>query len=69
MRSIEGLFFVIVILGILIAYFGLLTSFYLDVPSGPSIIGVAGMIYFFSLFFGRSGGILIRFFRLKHKEA
>lgn len=68
-RSIEGLFVVIVVLGFLIAYFGLLTSFYLDVPSGPAIIGVAGLIYFFSLLFGRAGGILIRFFRLKHKAA
>lgn len=69
MRSIEGLFIVIVILGFLIAYFGLLSSFYLDVPSGPAIIGVAGIIYFFSLLFGRSGGILTRVFRLKHKTA
>ena len=68
-RSIEGLFIVIVILGFLIAYFGLLSSFYLDVPSGPAIIGVAGILYFFSLLFGRSGGILTRVFRLKHKTA
>ncbi len=68
-RSIEGLFIVIVILGFLIAYLGLLSSFYLDVPSGPAIIGVAGIIYFFSLLFGRSGGILTRVFRLKHKTA
>lgn len=68
-RSIEGLFIVIVILGFVIAYLGLLSSFYLDVPSGPAIIGVAGILYFLSLFFGRSGGILIRFFKLKHKTA
>lgn len=39
-------------------YCGLLLSFYGDLPSGPSIILVAGACYLFSLLFGKKGGLL-----------
>jgi zinc/manganese transport system permease protein len=46
------------------SYTGLLLSFYLNVPSGPSIILTAGICYVFSVIFGRHGSLYSR-----HKAA
>ena len=42
-------------------YFGLLLSYYYNLPTGPSIILVAGGFYLFSLIFGRKGSLLSRY--------
>lgn len=42
-------------------YFGLLLSYYYNLPTGPSIILVAGGLYLFSLIFGRKGSLLSRY--------
>lgn len=39
-------------------YLGLVFSYYVDVPSGPAIILVCGIIYIVSLVFGASGGLI-----------
>ena len=44
-------------LGAITSYFGLLLSFYADVPASPAIILMAGAVYFISIFFGRHDGI------------
>ena len=52
------------LLAALIAMFsgwiGLLLSFHADLPSGPAIVLVAGVIYVLSLLFGRHDGLLRR---------
>ena len=54
---------------VLIAVFasitGLLLSFYIDIPSGPAVILICGVIYFFSLLFA-TNGILMPY--MKHKR-
>ena len=54
---------------VLIAVFasitGLLLSFYIDIPSGPAVILICGVIYFFSLLFA-TNGILMPY--IKHKR-
>nr|WP_321468468.1 metal ABC transporter permease [uncultured Desulfobulbus sp.] len=42
-------------------YFGLLLSFHYNLPTGPSIILVAGGCYLVSLIFGKKGSLLSRF--------
>ena len=53
---------------VLIAVFssiaGLLLSFYIDIPSGPAVILICGVIYFFSLLFA-TNGILMPYIRHK----
>lgn len=44
---------------------GLLLSFYIDIPSGPAVILICGVIYFFSLLFA-TNGILMPY--IKHKR-
>ncbi len=46
------------VLGAVSSVFGLVFSFYADVPASPSIIMCAGLIYFISLFAGPSGGLI-----------
>ncbi len=45
-------------LGALASYAGLVFSFSSGAPAGPAIILAAGVIYFFSLAFGRTGGLM-----------
>lgn len=45
------------VLGAVTSYLGLLFSFHFDVPASPSIILMAGAVYFISISFGRYGGI------------
>jgi zinc/manganese transport system permease protein len=47
-------------IGLLSSYAGLLLSFYIDLPSGPSIILTAGLCYVFSVAFGRHGSLYSR---------
>ncbi len=50
-------------------YFGLLAAFYMNVPAGPAIVLVAGVVYFLSMFLGPAGGILRRVITRGHLEA
>lgn len=52
--------------GAVISAIGLLLSYHYSLPSGPAIVLCAGAWYLVSVFFGTSGGILIRFFPRKH---
>lgn len=49
-------------------YFGLLLSYHLDTPSGPTIIGCAGALYFISLLLA-PGGWLPRYRATQHRVA
>lgn len=48
---------------------GLLVSFHGDLPSGPSIILTAGIIYLVSVCFGPNGGFLSRRTAIRHRMA
>lgn len=50
-------------------YLGLVLSYRLDLPSGPSIVLVAGAFFLLSILFGRLGGLVPRFFPKPHLEA
>src|SRR5207249_3572136 len=45
---------------------GLLFSYYFDLPSGPTIILVAGACYLVSILFGTRGGLVQRYFPRAH---
>jgi zinc/manganese transport system permease protein len=47
-------------------YAGLLLSFYFELPSGPAIILLLGILYLLSLVFSPFNGVLARFFPLHH---
>jgi zinc/manganese transport system permease protein len=51
---------VAVVIAMLSGYAGLLLSFYVNLPSGPSIILTAGVCYVFSVIFGVHGSIYSR---------
>jgi len=45
------------------AFVGLLLSYHLDLPSGPAIILIAGLVYLASLLFGPRDSLRARYFR------
>lgn len=47
-------------IGMVSGYLGLVASYHITVPSGPSIVLMAGIFYIFSLLFGSQGGLLRR---------
>jgi zinc/manganese transport system permease protein len=53
-------------IGVTASIGGLLISYYINVPSGPTIILSAGVIYLLSLLFGRFGSVRARYFPFKH---
>lgn len=59
-RSVPGMIYVSVAAAIGCGYVGLLVSYHLDLPSGPSIILAAGTFYLLSLLFGRDGALPVR---------
>jgi len=48
------------IIAMISSYSGLLLSFYMNFPSGPSIILIAGICYIFSVVFGKHGSLYSR---------
>lgn len=56
--DIAGLLIVSSGLAMLSSGLGLLLSFHADLPTGPAIILVCGVVYILSLLFGRRGGLL-----------
>lgn len=55
-----------IVFAVIEGYVGLLCSYHLNLPSGPSIILCAGSVYLVSLLFAPAGGILPRYLRQKH---
>lgn len=58
-----------VALALLSGYAGLLMSFHHDLPAGPTIIFVAGMLYLLSLLFAPGGLFGARLYRRAHLES
>ncbi|MCD4501859.1 metal ABC transporter permease [Chromobacterium vaccinii] len=48
---------------------GLLLSYHFELPSGPAIILLAGVVYLLSLLFAPVGGALPRYIRARHLES
>src|SRR6266536_5932938 len=55
--------------GIIAGYIGLLLSFQTGVPSGPTVILVAGVLYALSVLFGQVGGLVRQALPQRHLEA
>lgn len=62
-KRLEGLIGIAVVLAMLSSTGGLLLSYHLDIPSGPSIILLAGVGYLFSALFGRYHSLTARLCR------
>ncbi|SFX40581.1 metal ABC transporter permease [Marinospirillum alkaliphilum] len=54
-RQLDQLLFTAVALAMLGCWLGLLMSWHLDLPTGPAIILMLGLLHVFSLFMGRDG--------------
>jgi zinc/manganese transport system permease protein len=59
-RQVWSLALAAVVIAMLSGYAGLLLSFHADLPSGPSIILTAGLLYLLSVIFGVQGSIYSR---------
>jgi zinc/manganese transport system permease protein len=68
-RDITGMAGVAVGSAALSGYAGLLVSYHANLPSGPAIILVAGVLYAASVFFGRVGGLIWLVLPRRHLEA
>ncbi len=68
-HDIAAMTTIAVLLGIVSGVSGLLISYHLSAPSGPSIILVAGFLYALSVIFGPVGGLLARYRPGRHLEA
>ncbi len=68
-RNMGAMLGVAVFIALLAGYFGLLLSYHADVPSGPAIVLMLGLIYLFSVLFARDGVITQRLLSTRHLEA
>ncbi|GHB09426.1 metal ABC transporter permease [Modicisalibacter luteus] len=59
-KRLEGLMGLAIVIAMLSSTGGLLLSYHLDLPSGPSIILLAGIAYLLSALFGRYNSLLVR---------
>ncbi|MXR37868.1 metal ABC transporter permease [Craterilacuibacter sinensis] len=67
-QSVGGMLLWSVSVAMLSGFGGLLLSYHVELPSGPSIILLAGLFYLVSLLFGSQGGALPRYIRARHFE-
>ncbi|HYQ09080.1 MAG TPA: metal ABC transporter permease [Xanthobacteraceae bacterium] len=68
-RDITGMIAVAVMCAIISSYAGLLLSYRAELPSGPAIILVAGLIYLLSVALGPVGGLIWLVLPRRHLEA
>jgi zinc/manganese transport system permease protein len=67
--DVTSLSIIAVIFGIASGYAGLVLSYNVSTPSGPSIVLMAGVIYAVSLVFGPRGGLVPTYWPARHREA
>jgi zinc/manganese transport system permease protein len=67
--DVTGMMAVAVISAAISSYAGLLLSYHANLPSGPAIILVAGLIYVLSIALGPIGGLVWRALPRRHLEA
>ena len=68
-RDITPMICIAVASAMLSGYAGLVLSFQTRIPSGPSIILVAAVLYSVSILFGSVGGVVRQLFPRRHLEA
>ena len=68
-QGIGAMIGVAVLVAILSSATGLLLSYHLSLPSGPSIILVAGAFYAASVIFGRQGSLVVRYLPRPHLQS
>ncbi|MDX1451336.1 MAG: metal ABC transporter permease [Oleiphilaceae bacterium] len=68
-RTLDAMLLVACIFAIICSYVGLLLSYHVAWPAGPSIILMLGMCYSVSLVFGPQGGLVTKFTRPRHLSA
>jgi zinc/manganese transport system permease protein len=68
-RDVSGMIGVAVAFALASSIAGLLVSYYAQVPTGPSVILVCGILYLFSLVVGVRGGLLWTVVPRRHLEA
>jgi zinc/manganese transport system permease protein len=68
-RDVSTMIAVAIGCGALSGYAGLLVSYHANLPSGPAIILVAGVIYALSVVFGPAGGLIWSVLPQRHLEA
>lgn len=65
-QEVWSMTFAAILIAFLSGFIGLLGSYHLGLPSGPSIVLTASIFYFISVFIGRYGGLLRRIVRVRH---
>jgi len=68
-RDVTGMMAVAVVSAVVASYAGLLLSYHANLPSGPAIILVAGLIYVLSIAVGPFGGLIWLVLPRRHLEA
>jgi zinc/manganese transport system permease protein len=68
-RDVTGMMAVAVVSAAISSYAGLLLSYYANLPSGPAIILVAGLIFVLSIALGPIGGLVWLALQRRHLEA
>lgn len=68
-RDVWSMAAVSIAIAMLSGWAGLLVSYHHDLPSGPSIVIAAGVVYVASIVVGREGGVIWRYMPRRHLEA
>lgn len=68
-NDITWMMLIATLVGMLSGVAGLLVSYHHSLPTGPTIILMAGLVYGVSLLVGRNGGLLLRLVPRPHLEA
>jgi zinc/manganese transport system permease protein len=67
--DVSGLILIAILSAFAASLFGLLLSYYANVPTGPAIILLAGIFYLLSVLVGAKGGLMWGLLPRKHLEA
>lgn len=67
--DVSGMILVAIGCAVVASVTGLLLSYYANVPTGPAIILLCGVIYLLSMLVGVKGGFVLRLLPRKHLEA
>ncbi|QCI64244.1 zinc ABC transporter permease AztB [Phreatobacter stygius] len=68
-RDVTALCGIAILFGVVSGYAGLVLSYNMATPSGPSIVLMAGLVYAVSLVFGPRGGLVPTYWPARHREA
>ncbi|MBN8939538.1 MAG: metal ABC transporter permease [Rhizobiales bacterium] len=68
-RDVTALCAIAMLFGVVSGYAGLVLSYNMATPSGPSIVLMAGLVYAVSVVFGPRGGLLPTYWPARHREA